>query len=649
LLALFVAVTTVPSASLVWVGWRMVQEDRVLERERVQERRDQAADLAAAALQRILAEAEDKLTTFSAAGSVPTASLGAGAALIVFGNGGLLARAGTPVLFFPALSPATPQSSLRFATPFSAADELEFRKLDLTGALRKLEETAHSKDPANRGEALLRMARIHRKLGDTATALRDFAELAKLNGVRVSGSPAGLRAAQGRALIFEASAQPAELHREAARLCEALEAAQWVLLRSEFDFSYKQARQWLDGKSYRAIDPDRFAIAEAAGSVWQEWQTRSGQESSTRGRRTFHYAATSVLLLTRSSADRVAALLISPRFLESAWLDELRRAVKSRDVDFALTDAEGQPILGDSVAPLPLQSVRPASATQLPWTVHAISTIPSSPELSGRTRLLLAGIAMMAVLLIAGGYFINRAVLREVTVARLQSDFVAAVSHEFRTPLTTVRQLAEMLARGRVSSEERRQRFYETLLSESERLHRLVEGLLNFGRMEAGQLQYRFETIDPERFVQDVVGEFQQEVASLGYQIELRGNGTLHPILGDRESLARVFWNLLDNAVKYSPERRTISVDLSEEGRRVAIQVRDEGLGIPATEQKEIFRKFVRGAASKNASIRGAGVGLAMAQQIVVAHGGDISVASEPGKGSTFTVRLPVALVVNAT
>jgi signal transduction histidine kinase len=107
--------------------------------------------------------------------------------------------------------------------------------------------------------------------------------------------------------------------------------------------------------------------------------------------------------------------------------------------------------------------------------------------------------------------------------------------------------------------------------------------------------------------------------------------------------LSRVFWNLLDNAVKYSPERRTVWVDLSEAGQRIMVRVRDQGLGIPAAEQREIFRKFVRGAASKNASIRGAGVGLAMAQQIVAAHGGDISVESEPGQGSVFTVLLPLA------
>jgi signal transduction histidine kinase len=276
--------------------------------------------------------------------------------------------------------------------------------------------------------------------------------------------------------------------------------------------------------------------------------------------------------------------------------------------------------------------------------VHAISTRApfGSPELSGRTRLLLAGIAMMALLILAGGYFIQRAVLREVTVARLQSDFVAAVSHEFRTPLTTVRQLSEMLVRGRVSSDSRRQQFYETLLRESERLHRLVEGLLNFGRMEAGELRYRFEAVDASALVHDVVAEFQQEVAPLGYTIEFQDHASLRTIRADRESLARVFWNLLDNAVKYSPEHRTVGVDLAEAGRRIAVRVRDRGLGIPVSEQKEIFRKFVRGAASKAASIRGTGVGLAMASQIVAAHGGDIFVESAPGEGSVFTVLLPV-------
>ncbi len=637
LLVLFTITTLVPAAGLSWLGWRMVEQDRALEGQRLQERRDQAADLAAAALQRILAEAEERLSTYSAARISPASDVSDGAVLVTFGGDGVLDHAGTALPFYPALPAAPEAKSLRLAE----ADELELGKNDLRGALHKLEETA--KDVALKGEALLRMARIHKKLGALPNALAAFSELGKLDFTRVSGLPAGLRAAQGRAMILEAMGRSDDLRREAARLCDSLENGRWLLTRAEFSFSYEQARGWLGKQPREEGAPERLALAGAVESLWQEWRARENQPDHSRGRRTLRSGDESVLALTRSTTGRFTALLIGPQFLDSAWRKVLRSAGAGQDTDFALTDAEGRPVLGHPDVPLLLQSVRTASATHLPWTVHAIGRGRGfgQPELSGRTRLTLAGIVMMAAIMLAGGYFINSAVVREVTVARLQSDFVAAVSHEFRTPLTTLRQLSEMLVHGRVSTAGRREEFYKTLHAESERLHRLVEGLLDFGRMEAGQLQYRFEPVDPEAFMRGVVSDFQREVSGIGYSVELHGGGSLPAIRGDRESLARVFWNLLDNAVKYSPESKTIWVDVSEAGQRLMVRVRDRGLGIPAAEQKEIFQKFVRGAAAKQSSIRGTGVGLAMASQIVAAHGGDISVDSKPGEGSVFTVLLP--------
>jgi signal transduction histidine kinase len=245
--------------------------------------------------------------------------------------------------------------------------------------------------------------------------------------------------------------------------------------------------------------------------------------------------------------------------------------------------------------------------------------------------------------MLAVGYFINRAVLRELKVARLQSDFVAAVSHEFRTPLTTIRQLSEMLVRGRFSSEERRRQFCETLLRESDRLHKLVEGLLDFARFETGGSAYRFETIEAGEFVRGIVAEFEQRVASQGFHIELAAPEGEIRVRVDRESLTRAIENLLDNAVKYSPDCRTIWVDLQREAGRVSITVRDQGLGIPPHEQREIFEKFVRGADSKALRIKGTGIGLAMVRTIVQAHGGEILLDSKPGQGSRFTMVLRAA------
>ncbi len=182
------------------------------------------------------------------------------------------------------------------------------------------------------------------------------------------------------------------------------------------------------------------------------------------------------------------------------------------------------------------------------------------------------------------------------------------------------------------SGEERRGQYYEVLERETERLHRLVEGLLDFGRMESGKRQYRFESLDAAELVRSVVAEFQGQVAGRGSKIELSVNGADHAARADREALGRAPWNLLDNAVKYSPECRTVWVEADRAGQRVAIRVRDRGLGIPAAEQKKIFKKFVRGAASEVETVMGTGIGLTMVAHIVRALRGEVRLASEPGQ-----------------
>jgi signal transduction histidine kinase len=234
-------------------------------------------------------------------------------------------------------------------------------------------------------------------------------------------------------------------------------------------------------------------------------------------------------------------------------------------------------------------------------------------------------------------------VSRELEVARVQSDFVAAVSHEFRTPLATMRQVSELLADGRVATDEHRRNYYEALRAESERLSRLVEDLLDFGRMDAGAREYRFQSVEPGALVRAVAGEFATTVRAEGYRIEIAAAPSLPDVRGDREALGRALWNLLDNAVKYSLDSRTVWVEAAREGHRVAIRVRDAGVGISDEDQRRIFRKFVRTSGAKAAGIRGTGLGLAMVQHIVSAHGGEVHVASQPGAGSAFAILLPVS------
>ena len=241
-----------------------------------------------------------------------------------------------------------------------------------------------------------------------------------------------------------------------------------------------------------------------------------------------------------------------------------------------------------------------------------------------------------------GAVFVFRAIRSQLAVSRLQTDFLYALSHEMRTPLTSICQLTESLATGRTPSEARRQTYYEVLHRESETLVRLVERLLDFGRVEAGVLEYRFEVLDAGEVIGQVVGEFQQRVADLGFSIELDNQAAGCLIRADRDALSRSLWNLLDNAVKHSPDCKMVWVEAARDGERLLIKVRDKGVGIPKRDQKRIFNFFVRAQSSTSIQAKGTGLGLAIVDILIQAHGGRVRVESAPGQGSTFIIGLPV-------
>src|ERR1019366_5577559 len=223
--------------------------------------------------------------------------------------------------------------------------------------------------------------------------------------------------------------------------------------------------------------------------------------------------------------------------------------------------------------------VRTTAETQLPWTLSFTGDQGATDAgMVLRQRFVVLVTVVTVLFLIAGAYFIARAVRRDLEVSRMQSDFVAAVSHEFRSPLTSIRQLSELLAEGRVPGQHRRQVYYDTLVRETTRLQRLVEALLNFGRMEAGVRQYRFEEMDAASLVGRVAGEFEAQLAA-GRRIELSGPDATCAINADPDALSVVLRNLIDNALKYSPEHPAIWVQWGLERAQVAIRVRDEGLG----------------------------------------------------------------------
>jgi signal transduction histidine kinase len=643
------------AAALGWLGWLLLEKDRELSQQRIQERLDSAADLAAAVVVQKLAEAESALITAlpsnpSNGSSESTSAPGDqdrannDILTVTFTKDGVSASRTQSLIY----SPFVPAVHTPHPSTFADGEAVEFLEQNPLRAAAIFNEMTESPNSAIRAGALLRAARNLRKAGAARDALAAYNELARLGATPVDegGLPAELAARSARLTLFQDLGQQDACEQDARALYMDLQNGRWLLSFRQWDFYTKEARRWfrLDREA-EARERDKAALAEAVGWLWQEWQRTRNGDGRSAGRTTRWIDDHPFVVFWRGDADSLTALATGRRFIETDWRTALRPIAERHSVHFTLMDANGGVLIGSNEAARSKHTVRSLAGAHVPWTLRAEDADPGRDlaALAVRRYLFLAGLAMAGLLVLTGGWFVARSLSRELEVARLKSDFVAAVSHEFRTPLASLRQMSEMLADGRVSSEERRQGYYHALSAESDRLHRLVEDLLDFGRMDAGAQAYRFEMLAPHALVRSVSDEFAARVREKGYRVQVMDNGKeeLPAVRADRQALTRVLWNLLDNAVKYSPDSHTVWVETGREGDSVTIRVRDEGVGIAAAEQREIFKKFVRAGAAKALGIKGTGIGLAMANEIVAAHGGRIEVASRPGAGSTFTIRLP--------
>lgn len=238
----------------------------------------------------------------------------------------------------------------------------------------------------------------------------------------------------------------------------------------------------------------------------------------------------------------------------------------------------------------------------------------------------------------------NSMVVRVQASQRSQREFVANVSHEMKTPLTSIQGFAQALMDGTADTEDARQKSAQIIYSESERMHRMVLDLLDLAKLDAGTADLNMSPVNVRVLLSSIAEKFSPQSQRAGVKIELDVPENLPPLIADGDRMAQVFTNLTDNALKFTPPGGTISFHAFVEMDKMCISVRDTGAGIPAEDLPHIFQRFYQAdPARKGGEAHGAGLGLAIAHEIVAAHGGRISVQSREGAGTTMEVNLPLA------
>lgn len=258
-----------------------------------------------------------------------------------------------------------------------------------------------------------------------------------------------------------------------------------------------------------------------------------------------------------------------------------------------------------------------------------------------RTLLNVGLLVFMLVVLGVGLFLIYRNVRKELQLAQNKSEFVSNVSHELRTPLALISMFAETLEMGRVTSQEKRQEYYQIIHKETSRLTGIVNKILTFSQMDANKKEFHFTPLDLNEVVKDVLDTYSFHFQQKGFTSSFHSEEELG-VRADRESLQEVLINLLDNALKYSGDSRQVDISSGKKEYYAFVTIRDHGIGISKENQKQIFDKFFRVSTGDLAKSKGTGLGLSLVKHIIDHHGGKVTVESDLGKGSTFTIFIPL-------
>ncbi|UCG60738.1 MAG: GHKL domain-containing protein [Candidatus Zixiibacteriota bacterium] len=348
-----------------------------------------------------------------------------------------------------------------------------------------------------------------------------------------------------------------------------------------------------------------------------------------------------IVLKNEDSGSNIAGFAVDLDYIEKELIEATNNHMRNSDIAFTI--ANTAQVLPDETTEL--GSIRELSSLVPAWRV---SLQPKNPEAISRyvtKQRWTYGIFILFVVLgmLLGIILVLRDMSREQKLAQLRNDFVSNITHELKTPLTSIRMFAETMLMGRAKSMSDQREYLSVIVNESERLSRLINTVLDASKIEQEDKQYHMRTIDLSGVVEKAVDAMTYWLKENGFEIAVDIEPDIS-ITGDKDALEQTVNNLLSNAIKYSHNRKEIVLRLYTRDGFVQLEVQDKGLGIPESKQPHIFEKYYRAHAAHSADKGGSGLGLAVVRHIVDAHQGNIALKSKVDEGTTFTVVLPRVL-----
>lgn len=529
-------------------------------------------------------------------------------------------------------------------------------------------------------EALHAIARVQKKSNLFPDAIKSYKAIAQDYGdIRLgNGMPSGLVAQLELGDLFRAIDDTGSAVETFIRLYRELIHGRWTLEKSQYEFFTQQIEESVDEifsqdeamlshrslfKTLKSEQERQKGITErlltfqenAAPNLLARVPRKMENTGNVLRRYTLdiggHTYLVSILGEREGNGKQVAGmwgLLLNSEQLKTHLLQPvIRQQASPENIGWIIRDRDGVEILkSDISAPAPMTTRTNFIGNFPPWSLEFYQQNPPLFEtlLTSRRGIYLYMFILLAGILIFGLTLTIRIVSHEIELGKMKSDFVSTVSHEFKSPLTSIRQLSEMLQTGRVPSEERRQRYYDVLLEQSERLSLLIDNILDFAKMEEGKKEFEFRTVEMGPLLEELVSTIQQQVRHEGFTVEAKFDNSLPSIQADRTAIIQAITNLIDNGIKYSAGAKKVCVRGFTENQYLIIAVQDFGVGIKPEEIDKVFERFYRGGDELTRTVKGSGLGLTLVKQIVQAHHGTVHVESEPGRGSTFSIRLRLPL-----